>query len=989
MSSLFRWRTMAEFCLERSGEAPLDLELDLTIRDEEEDYSDSDAYRANMTQYARGKFVAALPRLFKVLIGEQRLEARTPYTMEEEPQTRTAANSVHRWRTFRMKLPKWMENAQVESTLRCFSFEVPSLEVLRISRGPVALPTKSVFPDSAFSSLSNLKFLETNLPVELDRLRSSMRFIRTLSIPASPGWFWHLPHFPNLCHLGLLLDGVSYATDWPTEVIHLPRLQVLCIHDADRHSPRITALIQAPKLCRLRISTYRALSYPPSQIFDCIEILEFDAKSDFFRVEHYETHLLGILTQCQQLRQLAVWDDLIIGTPARYIIENVLQRCPLSQLKKVVYLHLNEEGFDAAVVSDVGKIDSLAFVIDNAPLSHIVHKHPAKWARVICRRALFEPVHDRGKRVGSLDMNLTLAALPETIIFEICNWLDIFSLVSFSEVNKRLRSLANTQSSFWLGTLSRTDLILPLRGPIAFHEQSAADLNLAAHRATIVERNLASTEAKLHSWRHISWPFELSEGVDCSERESEEVPRDIIKTHVVDESGEWMFFVSARNVIRIIHLRTGKVAAIFDDLYYSSEALLAGGTFKWSVEFFHTDGGLLRARMVVCCVVPEQSNSEDKIVPGIALLDINLDPSRSLATVNLIKRKALMGFPLMLDINGPFVVIIVPDRGSGMVGQVLMYRWVDWTPIKLPQLYPSASCGLREEYLISVGISANNQVFCQVVPYPYKSSTEMTPEGSTLSDEQLSQHLKRRLPLQSYLIPYTGRLWRDGRLPAFRICHCYTGQRYSTIRLCIRPSGDGILSIFSFTFDLVDLTTKAAKIEAANGGDEASFVQHLIAPQESKRVLQEGRLRHCAMSTASGKRYLWWRPVSTPVDSSNPFTLLNQPNASSSAVSGETEGAEPPTETFQLYTSNIDELAPFSEMDSSVLSSAYRLYTTTKYSAGSVSARQLAAVRRLPVPESLACMKGQLFLLLLVEWCGTAIIQLVTGDIWVLRYGKA
>ncbi|KAG8798734.1 hypothetical protein FRC17_007339, partial [Serendipita sp. 399] len=591
------------------------------------------------------------------------------------------------------------------------------------------------------------------------------------------------------------------------------------------------------------------------------------------------------------------------------------------------------------------------------------------------------------------------------IVFEICNYLDIFSLVSLSEVNQSLRSLANSRSSFWLETLSTCELIVPLKGPTPLHERNATELNIAAHRAAMIERNLTSPQAKLHSYRYVPWPFEPSsaaakewEGIITSEGVMNETPREAIKMHLVDESGEWMILVSARNIIRILHLRTGKVAAIFDELYYTTEALLNGATFEWGVEFFHTDAGQHRARMVMSCVVPDDSDSEEhKIIPGLALLDIVLDASRSLATVKLIKYKTLSAFCLMADVAGPFVVTIVPEDGDTTLGKVSMYRWIDWTPIKLPKVY------------------------AQVVPYPYKSCNEMTPEGSQLSEEQITELLSRPLPLQSFHIQYDSPLYYHGRLPLFRVCHRYTGQRYSTVRLWIRPSGQGIYKIFAFTFDLVDLTTRAAKVAAAvarggggegeeEEGDDRELVRRFIAPQELKRVLQEENLKHYAVSTASGRRYLWWRPVSNSVSPSDtPFTIF-PPSSSSEEEEKEKDGeeeeeeGEKAIETFQLWTSNTDELAPLYQMqvDGLVMMPNYRLATgdgtgtddgtgtgTTTYAAGSPSARQLAGCRRLPVPASLACMKEDLFLFLLVEWCGTAVVQLTNGTFWVLRYGKA
>ncbi|KAG8812793.1 hypothetical protein FRC18_002787 [Serendipita sp. 400] len=594
-------------------------------------------------------------------------------------------------------------------------------------------------------------------------------------------------------------------------------------------------------------------------------------------------------------------------------------------------------------------------------------------------------------------MGLTLDTLPEAIVFEICNWLDIFSLVNLSEVNNALRSLANTRSSFWLETLSSTDLMLSFTDPTPLSERDAQELSTAAHRAVMIERNLTSNETKLHSWRYIPWPFELSEGVTPSKRAMDETAQGAIKMHLVDGSGEWMIFVSSRNVIRVVHLRTGKVAAIYDKLYYSDRDLAAGATFVWGVEIFY-EGTKHMARMVMSCSVPSESPDEDdKVTPGLAVLEMDLDAANSLVEVRLIGTKALSAFVLMSDVAGPFVVTIIPEHGNDKEGAVTMFRWIDWSPIKLPQLFKASKCCLFEEYFISIGNSPNHQLFIQIVAYPYKSCNEKSPNNSDLSDEEVARLIKIPLPLQSFHIPYTQPLPSGSYQPLFRLCHRYSGQRFSTVHLWIRSPGYGSYNIFTIKFDLFDLRTRAEKVATGSAGENLSLVQHFIGPPETKRVLQEEGLRHYAVATPSGRRYLWWRPTPHTVRYAPPNPWIVDEGYSEEAgddsetsVTAATAAVPHEYEMFELYTSSTDGLAPLSEMEPETLDRWYRVRVDGyKYPPGSASAKQLEGIRRLPVPKSLACMQGELFLFLLVESCGTALVQLRTGDFWVLRYGKA
>ena len=159
-----------------------------------------------------------------------------------------------------------------------------------------------------------------------------------------------------------------------------------------------------------------------------------------------------------------------------------------------------------------------------------------------------------------------------------------------------------TRTSFWIRTLAHCGLVLPLGRAKTLYEYTAKELSLAAHRAAIVERNLSSDRPKLHSWQYIEWPFTLSEGVQETEYSSQESSVDAISMHLVDDAGNWMVNVSSNNIVRILHLRTGKVALIWDGMRYTQDQRDRGDArVTWAVEFKEGKDQENQATMIMNC----------------------------------------------------------------------------------------------------------------------------------------------------------------------------------------------------------------------------------------------------------------------------------------------------------------------------------------------------------------------------------------------------
>lgn len=579
-------------------------------------------------------------------------------------------------------------------------------------------------------------------------------------------------------------------------------------------------------------------------------------------------------------------------------------------------------------------------------------------------------------------MKERLDSLPEALIFEICNYLDIFALVALSEVNSVLRTLAMTRTSFWIGTLAHCGLVLPLGRAKTLYEYSASELSVAAHRAVLVERNLSSDCPKLRSSAYFPWPMALSEGVRETEYSSQESSVDAISMHLVDDPGNWMVNVSTNNIVRILHLRTGKIALIWDGARYTPEQRnYRDVRVTWAVEFKEGEGQQNQATMIMNCFVRDKDGEH----PGFCLFDINFDPEQSLATIELLGEQITPTMASHLNLAGSFIVMVFPriDSRSDKLGDIAMLHWPDKKMIVLPELYPSLRIGLYEEYFINVGLTKREQVVAQIVPYPYREVAGFPDirktEGRITAIPELPE---LPLPVFTYQIPYPGPVWHSSEYFSCRICHRYTGERISTVRLCLRPGGRGTYSVMRFSFDFFQLQASLKQMYR----DKVAIKWEFDGEPEAYRLLEESKLKHLAVPTSSGRRFLWWRPwpygeTISPehlppfiVDSPLPAHLLE----------------EPLEVRFRLFTLVVENLAPIAQIRAEA-TRPFRdlLKINGTHPPESAAAIQLHASKLMEIPKSLACRTSEVYLFLLSDWSGTALVQLRSGELWVLRYGKA
>ena len=168
-------------------------------------------------------------------------------------------------------------------------------------------------------------------------------------------------------------------------------------------------------------------------------------------------------------------------------------------------------------------------------------------------------------------MKCNLDTLPEALIFDICNHLDLASLVNLSQVNHDLRTLSTSRSSFWIHTLGATGAggtcgVIPVSEPRPINTFTAKELAVASHRMVYIESNLQAPIPRLRGWQKIAWPYMPgNDEIKAANDRNDESPTDALYMHLVHDDAEWAFFVSVHNVLRIVHLvGQEQISAVWD-----------------------------------------------------------------------------------------------------------------------------------------------------------------------------------------------------------------------------------------------------------------------------------------------------------------------------------------------------------------------------------------------------------------------------------------
>jgi hypothetical protein len=107
----------------------------------------------------------------------------------------------------------------------------------------------------------------------------------------------------------------------------------------------------------------------------------------------------------------------------------------------------------------------------------------------------------------------------------------------------------------------RQGIILPLETHRPLSSFTAEELHNGAHKALIRDRNLAKPHVDLLSYIRIPWPLVFQEGqTDEFITTLGEGPIQTHKSNLIHPNGEWIFLFSSNHVLRILHLRTGRMA---------------------------------------------------------------------------------------------------------------------------------------------------------------------------------------------------------------------------------------------------------------------------------------------------------------------------------------------------------------------------------------------------------------------------------------------
>lgn len=226
--------------------------------------------------------------------------------------------------------------------------------------------------------------------------------------------------------------------------------------------------------------------------------------------------------------------------------------------------------------------------------------------------------------------------------------------------------------------------------------------------------------------------------------------------------------------------------------------------------------------------------------------------------------------------------------------------------------------------------------------------------------------------MHSYELDFRGPVLDKYSVPfACQICHFYTGTRHSPVKIWLRPGRQGIWSVYTLDLDLDELRSSAIRFHTRRACDGESLLKYHTT-EEQYRILLEITLRHWSAPVATGRRFIWWRPKDL------------RPVADTGVEEEEADAMD-----FKLFLSVIDDLAPVSEMESQALDSIFKLDYAVAYEPDSAAAKQLQAARQMEIPNGLRLGLDRIYMFVMEEWSGSILVQMYSGDLWVLRYGKA
>ncbi|KAG8813942.1 hypothetical protein FRC17_001368 [Serendipita sp. 399] len=380
--SLEKCCRLLEICFTASGNAPLDLTLDLTGVADLHLISGLELFAPNADRRKYGldgltglDFEDAAKTLYQRLVFDlvksltaETLEFKTSRLETDGEVVVTYVSHMQRWRYFHLKFGDDISMGEVEQTFSIFRYPAPLLETLELGF-PFELTMYGAMnltlPEKSFPSLRNLTVLTTNAAIDLFQFHQrGAQSLQTLSFDVTPASLLFLSKFSHLLTLTLHIgvDSRGHRQQFSAETkISLPRLNSLVIQD-DLRAVNLLHMISAPSLHHLQLGDvhipYRQGSLP---LLNGVRVFEWAAYFGDEDEDEMRRELTFLLSQCHQLVELKTWaasgrPDRSAFDPMKAMVREILEGHPSETLQIVTYLCPDGGSFEDSKISEVVRL---------------------------------------------------------------------------------------------------------------------------------------------------------------------------------------------------------------------------------------------------------------------------------------------------------------------------------------------------------------------------------------------------------------------------------------------------------------------------------------------------------------------------------------------------------------------------------------------------------------------------------------------------------
>lgn len=516
----------------------------------------------------------------------------------------------------------------------------------------------------------------------------------------------------------------------------------------------------------------------------------------------------------------------------------------------------------------------------------------------------------------------TLDSLPLLVILEICDHLDLKDLVSFSQVSSSLFSLSKSSKSYWLSALFREELapLLPSHLPlVAF---SGEELRTATIVALKRERNMMDEYPKLISSNHIAWPYSRSPSCSTTEMPAStvgETPSEAIWMHLTHPNGQWLFMVSKKNVIRVLHLPSGTVAW---EEWSNVMPVLLEETMPYicfAVDFMGDDQA--RVAMVILVAdedtgdAPSQIQEGESLQPFIRIVDVRFNSVNISIQTTEITRYRLPWRPAQLDIAGDHIAFVETASPDSVYGEAPLHltNWTTGRHIKLPELLPSTQVSTFQSYLVSLGLSKGDPVI-QIISFPTEGNDSVTLEPATPKSPSSSRSYELVASIQ---LPSPN---GSNLSPLYAsICHNYKGATRNQFRIWVRDqfveSWSACWSVYEIPVDFSRRPLEwfvSRPLSSTASPYQRALDQYSIT---HRQVFERPDPTRWIVAVGSGKRFFWWSWDEWELYAEDgPMSRENSPEIVD-AVDGTSRKGKLYRRSFLLYSSNLSECSTVAESE--------------------------------------------------------------------------